>query len=44
MAFERLGRSPRLVAGRADNLKVTTPADLAIAASILAHRTGGQGA
>lgn len=42
MAFERLGRFPRLVAGRADNLKVTTPADLAIAASIVAHRTGGQ--
>ena len=44
MAFERLGRRPRLVAGRADNLKVTTPADLAIAGAILAHRTGGQGA
>ena len=42
MAFERLGRRPRLVAGRADNLKVTTPADLAIAGAILAHRSEGQ--
>lgn len=43
MAFERLGERPRLVAGRADNLKVTTPADLALAESILARRgAGGQ--
>ena len=38
MAFERLGRFPRLVEGRDDNLKVTTPADLAVAGMILARR------
>ena len=31
MAMERTGARPRLVEGREDNLKVTTPADLALA-------------
>ena len=31
MAMERIGARPRLVEGREDNLKVTTPADLALA-------------
>ncbi|HEY0659707.1 MAG TPA: 2-C-methyl-D-erythritol 4-phosphate cytidylyltransferase [Lysobacter sp.] len=35
MAMERLGARPQLVEGRADNLKVTTPADLALAAYLL---------
>ena len=40
-AVERLGRHPRLVEGREDNLKVTTPADLALAEFLLAsHATG----
>lgn len=34
-AIERLGHAPRLVAGHADNLKVTLPEDLAIAEAIL---------
>ena len=38
MAFERLGRYPRLVEGRDDNLKVTTPADLAVAETLFAQR------
>ena len=37
MAVERLGRKPRLVEGREDNLKVTTPADLALAEFLLAR-------
>jgi 2-C-methyl-D-erythritol 4-phosphate cytidylyltransferase len=37
MAFERLGRSPLLVEGADDNLKVTTTADLAIAESLLSR-------
>lgn len=37
-AMEWAGHSPRLVAGRADNLKVTSPADLALAAAVLAAR------
>ena len=37
MAVERLGRRPRLVEGRVDNLKVTTPADLALAEFLLAR-------
>lgn len=41
MAVERLGRHPRLVEGRDDNLKVTTPADLALAAHLLAARGAG---
>ena len=39
MAAERLGCRPRLVEGREDNLKVTTPADLALAEILLARRT-----
>ncbi|MEO6154985.1 MAG: 2-C-methyl-D-erythritol 4-phosphate cytidylyltransferase [Thermomonas sp.] len=38
-AIERLGLHPRLVEGREDNLKVTTPADLALVAFLLEHRT-----
>ena len=34
-AMERAGARPRLVEGREDNLKVTTPADLALAESLL---------
>ena len=39
MAVERLGLRPRLVEGREDNLKVTTPADLALAEFLLANAT-----
>ena len=35
MAMERLGLKPRLVEGAEDNIKVTTPADIALAESIL---------
>lgn len=35
-AIEALGLAPRLVAGRRDNLKITHPEDLALAAHILA--------
>ncbi|ODS62800.1 MAG: 2-C-methyl-D-erythritol 4-phosphate cytidylyltransferase [Arenimonas sp. SCN 70-307] len=38
MAIERLGLKPRLVEGRDDNLKITTPADLALAEFILSRR------
>lgn len=38
MALERLGLSPLLVEGAADNIKVTTPADLAFAEFLLARR------
>ena len=38
MAMERLGLKPQLVEGRDDNLKITTPADLALAEFVLAHR------
>lgn len=38
MAMERAGARPRLVEGREDNLKVTTPADLALADYLLARR------
>lgn len=37
MAMERIGARPLLVEGREDNLKVTTPADLALAAYLLAQ-------
>lgn len=37
MAVERMGLHPRLVEGREDNLKVTTPADLALAEFLLSH-------
>jgi 2-C-methyl-D-erythritol 4-phosphate cytidylyltransferase len=39
MAIERLGLRPRLVEGRDDNLKITTPADLALAEFILSRRS-----
>lgn len=39
-AVEWMGRSPRLVAGRTDNLKITSPADLALAAAVLEQRKG----
>lgn len=35
MAVERLGRHPQLVEGREDNIKVTTPADLALVEFLL---------
>jgi 2-C-methyl-D-erythritol 4-phosphate cytidylyltransferase len=38
MAMERMGHRPRLVEGREDNLKVTTPADLALVAFLLHNR------
>lgn len=37
-AVEWAGHKPRLVAGRADNIKVTTPEDLLLASAILAAR------
>ncbi|GAB3358286.1 2-C-methyl-D-erythritol 4-phosphate cytidylyltransferase [Lysobacter tyrosinilyticus] len=37
MAMERMGAKPRLVEGREDNIKVTTPSDLALAAYLLAQ-------
>jgi 2-C-methyl-D-erythritol 4-phosphate cytidylyltransferase len=37
MAMERVGARPRLVEGREDNLKVTTPADLALAGYLLSQ-------
>ena len=43
MAVERTGLRPRLVEGREDNLKVTTPADLALADYLLAARIGARG-
>ncbi|MGQ4583049.1 2-C-methyl-D-erythritol 4-phosphate cytidylyltransferase [Lysobacter sp. F60174L2] len=39
MAMERTGARPRLVEGREDNLKVTTPADLALADYLLSRRS-----
>ncbi|MCW3481227.1 2-C-methyl-D-erythritol 4-phosphate cytidylyltransferase [Neisseriaceae bacterium JH1-16] len=39
-AVEALGLAPRLVEGDAQNFKVTYPRDLALAAAILAARTG----
>lgn len=41
MAMERAGARVRLVEGREDNLKVTTPADLAVVEFLLARRDGG---
>lgn len=38
MAMERAGAHPRLVEGREDNLKVTTPADLALVDYLLSTR------
>lgn len=40
MAVERLGLKPRLVEGRDDNLKITTPADLALAEFMLSRTIG----
>jgi 2-C-methyl-D-erythritol 4-phosphate cytidylyltransferase len=39
-AIESLGLRPRLVAGRTDNIKVTNPADAALAAAILRQSAG----
>ncbi|MEO6078561.1 MAG: 2-C-methyl-D-erythritol 4-phosphate cytidylyltransferase [Steroidobacteraceae bacterium] len=38
-AMEWAGYAPRLVAGRADNLKVTSPTDLALVAAVLAQES-----
>jgi 2-C-methyl-D-erythritol 4-phosphate cytidylyltransferase len=38
-AIEWTGQRPMLIAGRADNIKVTTAADLALASAILSVRT-----
>jgi 2-C-methyl-D-erythritol 4-phosphate cytidylyltransferase len=38
-AVEWAGFAPRLVPGRADNLKVTSPSDLALVAAVLAQRS-----
>lgn len=38
MAMERVGRQPLLIEGAEDNLKITTPADLALAEFLLARR------
>jgi 2-C-methyl-D-erythritol 4-phosphate cytidylyltransferase len=43
MAMERVGASVRLVEGREDNLKVTTPADLDVVELLLSRRTRGAG-
>lgn len=40
MAIERAGGRPRLVAGSADNIKVTTPDDLALASFFLMRSEG----
>lgn len=40
MAIERAGGRPRLVAGSADNIKVTTPDDLALASFFLMRPKG----
>jgi len=40
MALERLGLKPMLVEGAEDNIKVTTPADLALAEFLLARLDG----
>jgi 2-C-methyl-D-erythritol 4-phosphate cytidylyltransferase len=41
-AMEWAGHAPRLIAGRTDNIKVTTLDDLALARAIIASRTGEQ--
>ena len=43
MAMERQGHRPLLVEGSEDNLKVTTPADLALMAFLLRSRREGTG-
>ncbi len=40
MAMERAGFHPRLIEGREDNIKVTTPADRDLAEFLLSRRTG----
>ncbi|TZF91045.1 2-C-methyl-D-erythritol 4-phosphate cytidylyltransferase [Cognatilysobacter lacus] len=40
MALEHAGLHPQLVEGREDNIKVTTPADLALVEFLLARRAG----
>jgi 2-C-methyl-D-erythritol 4-phosphate cytidylyltransferase/2-C-methyl-D-erythritol 2,4-cyclodiphosphate synthase len=40
-AIEWLGLAPKLVAGSGSNIKVTTPADLPLAAAVLGHGQGG---
>ncbi|GGK10304.1 2-C-methyl-D-erythritol 4-phosphate cytidylyltransferase [Luteimonas terricola] len=44
MAMERQGARPLLVEGAADNIKVTTPADLAYFEFLLARRAAGEDA
>lgn len=44
MALERVGRRPRLVEGRDDNIKVTTPADGAVVEVLLSRRSNGDNA
>ncbi len=39
-AVEWAGYAPRLVPGRADNLKITSPADLALVSAVLAQESG----
>ncbi len=39
MAMERCGVQPRIVEGSEDNLKITTPADLALAEFLLLRQT-----
>jgi 2-C-methyl-D-erythritol 4-phosphate cytidylyltransferase len=39
MAIERFGLKPRLIAGRADNIKITVPEDLAFAEFVLRQRS-----
>ena len=36
-AMEQAGYQPKLVEGHADNIKITTPGDLAVAEAILSH-------
>lgn len=40
MAIENLGHAPRLILGRADNIKITRPEDLVLAKNILQDRVG----
>lgn len=42
MAMELAGARPRLVEGREDNIKVTTPADLALVEFLLSRSTGAR--
>ncbi len=41
MAMEAMGFSVKVISGPSDNIKITTPADLAVAEAILARREGG---